>query len=95
VDLSSVGSFLGGIAELLLAVGAGIGWFVRRAMNRKREAERIQAATRTAAAATQRALEDKLEDVYKDRISDLEASNKAKDSRIEALTDQLIKKDGQ
>lgn len=79
---SNIGGILSGISELLLALGAGLGFLIRVRRNAQRERLRSEAAASLAARETQKALEAKLDAQYtsqveqlKTQISDLQKTN--------------------
>ena len=78
--VGSLGGILAGLSELLLAIGAGIGFVIRGRRNARRERLRTETAAGLAAQEAKKQLETKLDkqhteqiDAYKQQITDLHA----------------------
>lgn len=89
--LSGIGGILTGISELLLALGAGIGFLIRGRRNHQRERLRTEAAAALAAREAKKALEEKLEaqhsaqiDQYKSERKELQAMQKIQIAQLES-----------
>jgi hypothetical protein len=88
--VTSIGPLLTGISELLLAVGAGVGFLIRTRKNARRERLRTEAAASLAATEAKRALEEKLEAQYKVQIEALEAQVRTLQERNDHLLERLL-----
>lgn len=66
----NLGGILAGISELLLALGAGIGFVVRSRRSARRERLRTETAASLAAQEARKVLEERLEKQHHDQIED-------------------------
>ena|ERR1700744_4987356 len=89
---SNIGGILSGIAELLVAIGAGIGFLIRSRRNARRERLRTEAAATLAAQETRRNLEARLEKQHADQIQmykDQQAADAAEKANLIAQNTEL------
>ena|ERR1022692_986184 len=89
--LSGTGSFVSGISELILAVGAGIGFFVRNRKQKAREHQRIEEAAAEAAKQTRDQLEAKVEERWKSQTEQLQSQLDDLQKRYDRLLARFLK----
>lgn len=85
--VSNIGGILSGFAELIVALGAGIGFLIRTRRNARREKLRAEAAASLAAQETKRTLEDKLERQYTSQLEQYKSQmlSQVEQARVQAL----------
>jgi hypothetical protein len=73
---SNIGAILSGLAELLVALGAGIGFIIRTRRGARRERLRAETAASLAAQETKKTLEEKLDKQYTAQLDQYKISMK-------------------